>query len=247
MAGEQFAQEGDTVQLKDGTVAVVQGGQLVAVPGGARSAGGGGKKQSAQAQKFLNDLSTQAIEAGETRKLYEQADKYLGTLKPGPYRGRFLDAAIPEENGGFFDTLGAILIGGPARLTGAVTPKEVDAYQGLKRLQSEQVLGKQLLQKGPQTESDAARLQLTELSPSKSEGLNRQIASEGITKSDRIRARSIFYNKFANLYGQGGTTPEGYTADQIWSHAGDRLTRSWFGKQSPGKPSIKILSRTKVK
>lgn len=244
MAGEQFAQEGDTVQLKDGTIAVVQGGQLVAVPG-ARGAGGGGKKQSPQAQKFLNDLSTQAIEAGETRKLYEQAGKYLGTLQPGPYRGRFLDVAIPEENGGFFDTLGAIVVGGPARLLGAVTPKEVDAYQGLKRLQSEQVLGKQLLQKGPQTESDAARLQLTELSPSKSAGLNREIAAQGITKADRIRARSIFYNKFANLYGQGGTTPEGYTADQIWTHAGDRLTRSWFGKKSGSQ--IKVLSRTKVK
>jgi hypothetical protein len=224
--------------------------------GGAKKSAGGGKF-SPQAQAFLNTMSQQAADAGETGRMYDQAGQYIKTLKPGPNRGRFLEIATPEENGGFMDTLGAAIVGGPARLIGAVTPEETRALQGLKRLQSEQVLGKQLLQKGPQTESDAARLQLTELSPMKDATLNQQVIEQGKKKTDRTRAKSIFYTAWANKYGLNGVAPNGLTADQVWAQSADHIANRVLGRaktvvesraqaRSKTGAKIKILSREKV-
>lgn len=212
--------------------------------------GPAGSKLSVQAQNFLNTLSTQAAEAQETSRLYDQAGTAIKTLKPGPNRGRYLEAATPEEGGGFLDTLGAIAIGGPSRLLGAITPQETDAFQDLRRLQSAQVLGQQLLQKGPQTESDAARLQLTELSPSKSEEVNNRVIESGKAKTDRVRAKSAWYTLWANKYGLNGTDPDGNTADSLWAKSADYITkRILHGAPSrfPQGGGIKVLSRTKVK
>jgi len=159
---------------------------------GSGSAMGGGKKMSVQAQNFLNNLSQQAADAGETRRVYERARQDVKTLQPGPYRGALMQAATPEDNGGFFDRLGAIAIGGPLRLIGAITPQETEAYQHMRGLQSQQILQTQLAQKGPQTESDAARMMLTELSPGKTAAVNNDVINKGISKADRARAKSIF-------------------------------------------------------
>jgi hypothetical protein len=208
---------------------------------------GAGRGMSPTAQKFLNELSTEAAAANETSRFYDRAKNAVSTLKPGPYRGTFLDMAIPTENGGFFDKLGAVLIGGPARVTGAITPKEVDAYQTLRGLQSEQVLGKQLLQKGPQTESDAARLQLTEISPQKSTATNEQVIAQGQRKAKRVQAKSIFYSRWANKYGgPNQANPEGMTADEVWNKSADYITDRLFPPTGSG-PTIRVLSRTKAK
>ncbi len=206
----------------------------------------GGGKQSVQAQNFLNTLSQQAADAAETGVIYKRSQQDINKLNPGPNRGRFLEMATPEEGGGMLDTLGAALIGGPARLIGAITPQETDAYQRLRALQSEQVLGKQLLQKGPQTESDAARLQLTEISPSKSKAVNQSVIDSGLAKTQRVQAKSIFYTKFANRWGLNGVAPNGMTADQLWNHTRDKITSDLAASRRGGS-GIKVISRTKVK
>lgn len=244
MAGKSL--EGTVITDGKGNYKILKGGQWVDHTPKESTTGGGGKKFSPQAQSFLNDLSTQASESAETRRMYERAEGAVNTLRPGPNRGRFLEIATPEEGGGFFDTLGAALVGGPARLIGAITPQDTNAYQSLKALQSENVLGKQILQKGPQTESDAARLQLTEISPSKSGKVNKEIIEAGKRKTDRVRAKAIFYTKFANKYGLNGTSPNGFTADQLWNQAGDIITERYFpSKGKKPQSSIKVLSRRK--
>lgn len=205
-------------------------------------------KMSNPDQNFLNNLSTTAASARETQRVYEQTGKDVKTLKPGPNRGRFLEIATPEEGGGFFDTLGAIAIGGPARMLGAIKPEETDAYQRLRGLQSQQVLERQLAQKGPQTESDAARLMLTEISPSKSAAVNRSIVERGSWKTKRDQAKAVFYGRFANKWGLHGTSPHGHTADEIWAKQGDSITKMLFDKPQGGTGTgIRVLSRTKVK
>lgn len=214
---------------------------------------GGGAKMSPQAQKFLNDLSTAAQGARETGKIYDEAGKAVSTLQPGPNRGRFLEIATPEEGGGILDTLGAIVVGAPARAIGAITPEETNAYQTLRALQSSNVLTRQIEQKGPQTESDAARLMLTELSPSKSEAVNKEIVERGRHKTRREQAKAIFYTRFANKWGLNGTSPHGHTADELWAKQGDAITRQLFEgkpilKQQPtGTSRIRVISRTKAK
>lgn len=254
MAGEQYAQEGQKVQLKDGTIAIVKNGQLVAVPGGAQAAGGGGKKFSPQAQNFLNDLSKNASSAREVGRLYDRAESAIKTVKPGPYRNRLLlSPAIPEE-GGILDAIGGAVVGGPARLIGAVTPEETSAYQTMRAIQNAAVLERQLPQKGPQTESDAARMMLADISPGKDVDANREVMEAGRRKIEREQARAIFYTQFANKYGLHGVTPDGFTADQLWAKDSDYIVQrtvkgapagSWKNKNKQG--GIKILSRTKVK
>lgn len=223
-------------------------GEHWAAPAGQTlNTGGKGGKFSPQAQNFLNELSRQAAEAGETRRVYERAKQDVKTLDPGPYRGRFLDMAIPTEGGGIMDNIGAAVIGVPAKITGAITPEEVGSYQHMQGLKSQQVLQAQLAQKGPQTESDAARMALTELSPNKTATVNEDVINKGISKANRVRAKAVFYTQFANKWGLNGTTPHGYTADQLWASDGDRITQSMFGNEEVDKPSIKILSRTKVR
>jgi hypothetical protein len=222
------------------------GANWVGVAGSLKPSGGG--KMSPQTQNFLNTLSTQAADAAETRRVYERARQDVSALQPGPYQGAFMQAATPEDNGGIFDRLGAIVIGAPARLTGAITPKETEAYQRMRGLQSQQVLQAQLAQKGPQTESDAARMMLTELSPGKTAAVNEDIISKGIAKTDRARAKAIFYSQFANKWGLNGVTPHGYTADQLWASDGNRITQSLFGpKPKASAPDIRIISRQRVR
>lgn len=241
--------DGTIISDGQGHYKIAKGGQWVDYTGplpGAKAAATSGRSQQ-QTQKFLNELSTEAANAAEVERHYQRARKAVEQLKPGPYRGRFLQAATPEEGGGILDTIGAIVIGGPARLTGAIRPKETDAYQILKGLQSEQVLGKQLLQKGPQTESDAARLQLTEISPNKSPEANMNVIQNGIAKTRRIRAKAVFYTKFAQQYGLNGTNDKGETADEIWAKKADAITKQLFNDQvSQSGGDIRVLSRRKV-
>lgn len=251
MAGEQFAQEGQRVRLKDGTEAIVQNGQLVAAP--VKPGAGGGKKQSVQAQNFLNDLSKNAAAAREVGQLYKNVEGSMNTVDPGPYRNTMLlSPAIPEETGGWLDKLGAGTIGTIARLTGAVTPEETSAYQTMRAAQNAAVLERQLPQKGPQTESDAARMMLADISPNKDLAANQRVIEAGRQKIRREQAKAIFYTKFANNWGLNGVSPDGFTADQLWAKSADYITNKLLGPEkssagSKGKPQIKILSRTKVK
>lgn len=243
MAGETYAQEGQKVRMKDGTMAIVQGGQLVALPGGGGAKGG---KMSPQAQAFLNDLSTKAASAREVGKLYDNVEGSMKVVRPGPYRNRLLlSPAIPEDNGGVLDQLGGALIGGVTRLTGAVKPEEVSAYQTMRAVQNAAVLERQLPQKGPQTESDAARMMLADISPGKDVAANKRVIDTGRKKLAREQARAVFYSKWATKYGHNQPNPEGMTADEVWAKAADHITNRVFPPK--GGSTIRVVSRRKIK
>lgn len=238
--------------ISDGkTYKILKGGQWVdykGKPPASASSGGGSGGLTPGDRQFLNQLSTEAASAADTARYYERARGAVRKLKPGPYRGRFLQMATPEEGGGALDTLGSIVIGGPARLTGAISKDETDAYQILRGLQSEQVLSKQLLQKGPQTESDAARLQLTEISPSKSREANEAIISNGLQRTNRIRARAAFYTNWSNKYGLHGQNEQGQSADEVWAKNQDVIATKMFGGGTkPPTSEIRVLSRRKAR
>lgn len=256
MAGEQYAQEGQKVQLKDGTVAVVKNGQLVAVPGGARASGGGARKMSPQAQIFLNKLSSDAQSAAEVGRLYDRVEGTIKRLKPGPYRNSLLlSPAIPEDEGGVLDKIGAVAVGIPARLSGAVTPQETSDYQTMRAVQNAAVLERQLPQKGAQTESDAARMMLADVSPGKDTEANMEVIRAGRRKIERDQAKAIFFTKWAQKYGHGGLDPQGHSADELWARAADYIVaRTIHGVGPGGKPpparrpgtGIRVISRTGV-
>lgn len=235
-----------------GNYMISKGGQWVPYNGPLgpqRGTTGSSGRLSAQDQKFLNDLSTQAQTANETARIYDRAEQDVKRLGTGPYRGQFLGMATPEDNGGILDKIGAVLIGGPARITGAIRGKDTDAFQRLRGLQSQQVLQGQLAQKGPQTESDAARLMLTEISPSKTVPTNLDIIQQGRAKAQRAQAKAQFYNEWAQKFGGvRGLNPKGTNVDAAWSKYGDQFTQQMFRKSQPNSSAtVKVISRQKVR
>lgn len=172
-----------------------------------------------QARKVLNDLNAQANEAREIQRQYQDAGQAIRRLKPGPARARYLESAIPDENGGVLDTLGAIAIGGPSRLLGAISSQDISDFQRLRGLQSQRVLSEQIQQKGPQTESDAARMQMTEISPYKDTSTNMAIIRAGMAKTQRVQQRANFYTQWANRFGLNGTNPQGETVEQAFQRS----------------------------
>ncbi len=222
------------------------GSNWVAVSG-TGGAGAAGSKPSQTTEKFFNELRNQANDAAEARRIYEEARKPIETLKPSPGRGRFMQMMTPEEGGGVLDTIGGV-IGAIPRAIGAITPEETNAYQQLRGYQSQQVLRRQLEQKGPQTESDAARLALTELSPSKSKEVNEDIINKGIQRTARAQARAVFYQRFSQRWGLNGRDAQGRTADEIWANEADKLTREIIGGIDK-KPTttIRVVSRRKIR
>lgn len=178
---------------------------------------GVGKRMSVQDNKFLNETRETSQAGLSAQGEYRNAAAAIDRFGSSPWKAKLYDASLPEEGGGFGDTLGAFLVGTPARLFGAVTDDGIDDFQTLKGLQSQRVLTEQLAQKGPQTESDAARLKLTEVSPYKTLEANKRILDAGMRKATLAAIKSDFFTQWANNYGLNGTDPKGRTVDAAWS------------------------------
>jgi hypothetical protein len=247
--------EGTIIRSPDGTQRkILKGGQWVdyagPVPGQSsgskRGLTGSNANLSPDDQKFLNRLADEASGANETARIYDRATGLVKSLKTGPWRNSLLlSPAVPEDKGGILDTIGSVVVGGPARATGALTPKEISAYQELKALTNQQVLEKQIQQKGTQTEGDAARMMLTDISPGKNVDVNLNIIGNGRFKAQRVQAKSQFYNQWAQKYGLHGSNEQGLSADAYWAKFGDKYTRQIFPIQQAkpkGNSGVKVIS-----
>lgn len=213
----QIAKEGQKVQMPDGSIAVVQGGKLVpvAVPGGVPQ-----RKLSPQEQKELSNLSANAESARKSAELASKAVSASRGLNTGPVRGTMLDMLIPHGN--FLSNITGTLIGGPMQAMGVISPKNVNDYQALKRAQNEGVLQAQIEQKGPQTESDAARMALTGVSTGNTPEQNQQAAEKTAYYAKRAQMRRDFKTQWANKYGVFGQNEQGQTADQVFDSMWDQ-------------------------
>src|SRR3546814_9213428 len=99
--------------------------------------------------------------------------------------------AIHEEGGGFGDTIGAATVGVARGLFGGLQEQTITDFQNLKGLQSGRVLEQQIAQKGPQTESDAARMKLTEIIPYRTKAANQEIIASGALKAAAAARKEI--------------------------------------------------------
>lgn len=211
----QYAQEGQKVRLKDGTMAVVKNGQLVA----ATSAPGSPvpRKLSVQEQNFLNGKVSAAEEGMAVKRDYDEADAARKRLGTGPFWGSVLGAALPDEDGGILDKLGTWVIGAPLRATGALSDKDTTDYQTLKRVQARRVLAEQKQQKGVQTEGDAARIKAGDMSPLLTSEANAAAIKRGRAESQILIDRADFLIKWANKYGVNGTNENGQSAMEVFN------------------------------
>lgn len=211
------------------------------IPGGGGSMIGGGRKLSPQDAKALNEMRETSAASGNVADLTVRARDAAQRLKTGPYRGRVLDAFIPEEGGGFFDAVGGI-IGAPF-----IDAQTVTDFQSLKALQNDLVLTKQLEQKGPQTESDAARLKLSQVSPYKSLEANEALLGPALTNAISGKNRVSFYTKWANQNGLNGLDAQGRSADEVWGGMLDAARGKQQAAVRAGKPMLGVAGDAPAK
>lgn len=204
-----------------------------------------GNNMSSRDEMTVNALREQAAAARETSRVYERARAANQRLNSGPTRGRLLETAIEDPNGGILDSLGALVIGGPLRLTGAISQQDVDDYQMMRGLQSENVLTRQIEQRGPQTDSDAARMMLTEISPGRTREGNREVIDQGQFRARRAQARAAYYAQWAARFnGLNGTrNSRGQTVDDAWNQYGDAFTQRMFSRQQGGQQRGRVTIR----
>lgn len=169
------------------------------------------------------------------------AQAAVDRFQPAPGRGTAYSWAVPEDNDWGITALGKNLIG---KVFGVSKP-DSDAYQTLVGLQNASVLNKQIEQKGPQTESDAARMKLTAVSPNKSTPVNAQLLAENQYDVMMKLQRPAFYEYWANQLGSThALNGQRKSADQVWNEqymrgllkmrasAGYRRTTGQSGKRA---------------
>lgn len=180
-----------------------------------------------------------SAEAGAAaERTYGRVAEANRRLQPGPWRGRFLDAAIPSEEGGILDTLGGFLIGGPARMVGAITPREVDDYQTVQRARNQGVLAEQQSQAGVQTEGDAARMAMAGLNATNTTTSNETAITQGTQDAIRAQARTAFYTAWASKYGGlNATNPQGFNVDAVWNGAQPRIIAHFIEQRGGAHPA----------
>jgi len=243
--------EGTIIKMQDGSLRIQTNGEWAPYTGvdPAKPKKAGMSKEDRQR---LNTMGEDAAAAKEVGSLYDRAEKALADIRPGPYRNSLLlSPAIPEEEGGWADRASAATFGGVARGIGAVTPKETSAYQTARAIQNAAVLERQLLQKGVQTNTDAQRMMLADISPNKDMKANMEIINAGRDQIRRRQAKAAFYTKFANNWGLNGVSPDGFTADELWAKSSDYITKKLMGDgkkppptPAPKGPKITVISRT---
>lgn len=174
--------------------------------------GRGSGRLSVQDQKFLNQLRPESQSGLDSLNQINQAAASVSRLHTGPVRAALLEARIPNEKGGFFDKLGGILG------NWSVPQQDQDDFQRLQGLASEQVMDAQIAQKGPQTEADAARLQMTKISPYKGMAVNKAVMRNSAISAALAARKTPFYTKWANDHGGvNSVDAAGRTADDVWT------------------------------
>lgn len=161
-----------------------------------------------QDNSALNKLRDQTGNAQGLTRDYRAA---MGLLpKIDPARVPLMNDVLPKEDGGWLNYLFS------SGASDTVSPKERQAFQNFRAIQSGQVLDKQQAQSGPQTESDAARMKLAGIQATNDLSANVPILMRGYADSALAERKMPFYTNWANRYGLNGVDARGRSVDDVW-------------------------------
>lgn len=207
---------------EDGWEVVTDPAELRKVLGGS---GRGGL--SVQDNKALNEMRDAHSAGLKVNRDYREVARTLDRGNVTPLNASFLKAFIPEEGGGLLDGIGGAI--------GSlfIDQQTRDDFNALRALQSGRVMDAQIAQKGPQTEADAARLQLAEVSPWKSKKANLGVMMRGMADATLAKRKLPFMQQWANKYGLNGVDERGRTADQAWGEVAKRVYAVGNNRSAP--------------
>lgn len=186
-------------------------------------------------QTLINGMRGQQGDLSGVLRDIAAAQDAVKRFSPSPARGRLFSMGVPEEDDWAVTAAAKNLFGL------ALPDQDKEDYQRLVGLQSQGVLNSQIAQKGPQTESDAARMKLANVSPNKDVRVNADILAEQQYDTLMKQSRAGFYETWANNLGSThAINGQGKTADQVWAEQYDRGLRQMREKtnarRSTGAP-----------
>lgn len=117
-----------------------------------------------------------------------------------------------------------------------VSQQDKEDFQFLENLKNRAVLASQIEQKGPQTESDAARMTLTGIQPGNYKGVNGRILGEAMIKAQLAVRRPGFYTRWAQKYGSlQSLDQKGRSVDDAWNAMSTDAARRNASRPGGGK------------
>lgn len=165
-------------------------------------------------QAFINEMRQGQGDLPSVLRDITAAQAAVDRFQPAPGRGSDYAWGVPEDND--WPTT-VVAKNAYAGLRGMPQQSKED-YQTLSALQNAQVLNAQLAQKGPQTESDAIRMKLANVSPNKDVRPNARILAEQQYDTMMKMQRAGFYENWANRLGSThALNRQGKNADQVWN------------------------------
>lgn len=194
---------------------------------------GGGLSE--QDQTFLNNMRAQIGGIDETVSILGNAARLVDRFGTSPQKERRTRWGTEEADktgpiSGTLDWIGSKLF--------SAKPQDQEDWQQLKGLQNDAVLLKQQAQKGPQTESDAIRMQLASMSPDKYGRVNAQILGNTMLQARLSQMKPGFYTKWAQENGSvNAVNRNGKTADQMWKTLADRARNDFMRSNTPKRTS----------
>lgn len=201
------------------------------------SVGGAARKMSPQEQKALNELREYSDASNDVLDVSVRARDALRRFKPSQTKSNIYDMLTTDEKpSGFFDRVGG-MIG-----DFVLDPQDRSDFQTLRALQSSLVLNEQVKQKGSQTESDSARISLTQVSPFKSQSSNEALLGPAITNAMSGANKASFYTRWANSYGLNGLNEAGRSVDEEWMGKVNSARSEQQRAVNAGRPRLNLPS-----
>lgn len=194
------------------------------------SSGKGGSNPTAPDRKALIDAADHTNAASKTIRLYNSVAPAIDRFNPGPLKGTLYDTVMPNEGGGFFDSLGAF-VGAPVR---ALLPsQDKDDYQAINSAKAERIGLRSMEQKGVMAKNDEMQFKAADISASKSRNVNHAIMDRQRNEAHLTQLRTLMQSQWVAKYGSTSkSSPNGTTFQQAIADAESNFARRQAQRRS---------------
>lgn len=201
-------------------------------------------KTSADDRKALLAATNKATAERDALRTYGDALKAVDTFGTGPSKGAFFRAITPDDEGGFWDTVGALAGSIPRVFIGQDT---LDAYDHLRTVNAKTAIDNSAALKGPATDKDMALLRLAGVGPMRTVKENKRIVNEAIRTSGLEQARAMVTSDWIARFGSlAQPSPKGITYERALRIAEDHYTQNYAKRSSLPKAPPSVKGRTPV-
>lgn len=182
---------------------------------------------------IINDMRKDAAVATRAQQELMAAAHASDRFRPSPDRAATVNRVLPQEGDGWFDQKMRKVYG----WLDGVTQQDITDYQDLERYRQGRVATIQQEQKGPQTDSDAARYMKSTFGPDKTPKINAAAIGEAMFNAKFDELRPGMYTQWANKYGSlSALNKDGLSVDEWYNNARASGWNNFQKKYGPNAP-----------